>query len=247
VTKQSDNFTLPYEEQSFSIENRNFLSPIGFKFSIDKMKGVDFFCQSASIPAMSMQAANQPTRFNKIPQPGDELYYEDLYIKFLVDENMKNWYQVHDWMRELATPVSSREFTYDRGDLRSINNTYKVPEGGGRVADSRADLLGDWGNQWMCDCSLFILSSNYKPVAEVIFRNAWPASLTTLNFDSGVPDINYFTAELSMKYTNYDCFIYEAAQATDATMVPNYRVSELGVRLEGQEAQRFGSHGTNTR
>jgi hypothetical protein len=80
----------------------------------------------------------------------------------------------------------------------------------------------------MCDCSLFILSSNYKPVAEVIFRNAWPASLTTLNFDSGVPDINYFTAELSMKYTNYDCFIYEAAQATDATMVPNYRVSELG-------------------
>ena len=196
MTKQSDNFTLPYEEQSFSIENRNFLSPIGFKFSIDKMKGVDFFCQSASIPAMSMQAANQPTRFNKIPQPGDELYYEDLYIKFLVDENMKNWYQVHDWMRQLATPVNAKEFTYDRGDLRSINNPYRVPEGDGRVADSRADLLGDWGNQWMCDCSLFILSSNYKPVAEVIFRNAWPASLTTLNFDSGVPDINYFTAEL---------------------------------------------------
>jgi hypothetical protein len=240
VTKQSDNFTLPPEQQNFTIENRNFLSPIGFKFSIEKMKGVDFFCQSASIPAMSMQAANQPTRFNKIPQPGDELYYEDLYIKFLVDENMKNWYQVHDWMREIATPVSDREFKYSRGNLRSRNQPDEIPIGEGRNRDLRAELYGDWANQWMCDCSLFILSSNYQPVAEVVFRNAWPSSLTTLNFDSGVPDINYFTAELSMKYTNYDCFIYEAANATDATMVPNYRVSELGVVLEGAEAQRFG-------
>ena len=126
MTKQSDNFTLPIGEQSFTIENRNFLSPIGFKFSIDRMKGVDFFCQSASIPAISMQAADQPTRFNKIPQPGDELYYEDLYIKFLVDENMKNWYQVHDWMREIATPVESEEFGYSRGDIRSIHQIERI-------------------------------------------------------------------------------------------------------------------------
>jgi len=241
MTKQSDNITLPLDEQSFTIENRNFLSPIGFKFSIDRMKGVDFFCQSASIPAISMQAANQPTRFNKIPQPGDELYYEDLYIKFLVDENMKNWYQVHDWMREIATPVSSDEFKYSRGNIRSQQDPDKVPLGEGRNRDLRAELFGNWKEQWVCDCSLFILSSNYRPVAEVIFRNTWPASLTTLNFDSGVPDINYFTAELSMKYTNYDCFIYEAANATDATMVPDYRVSELGVPLFNNEAKRVSN------
>jgi hypothetical protein len=241
MTKQSDNITLPLDEQSFTIENRNFLSPIGFKFSIDRMKGVDFFCQSASIPAISMQAANQPTRFNKIPQPGDELYYEDLYIKFLVDENMKNWYQVHDWMREIATPVSSDEFKYSRGNIRSQQDPDKVPLGEGRNRDLRAELFGNWKEQWVCDCSLFILSSNYRPVAEVIFRNAWPASLTTLNFDSGVPDINYFTAELSMKYTNYDCFIYEAANATDATMVPDYRVSELGVPLFNEQAKRVSN------
>ena len=234
MTKQSDNKTLPLEQQNFTIENRNFLSPIGFKFSIERMKGVDFFCQSASIPALSMQAATQPTRFNKIPQPGDELYYEDLYIKFLVDENMKNWYQVHDWMREIATPVSSREFKYSRGDIRSEQDGFEVSipgSSGLNTVEKRrlnAPLEGDWANQWMCDCSLLILYSNYRPVAEVIFRNAWPASLTTLNFDSGVPDINYFTAELSMKYTNYDCFIYEAAEATDSTMKPNYRTSELG-------------------
>ena len=183
MTKQTDNFSLPYEEHNFSIENRNFLSHIGFKFSVERMAGVDFFCQSASIPAISMQAADQPTRFNKIPQPGDELYYQDLYIKFLVDENMKNWYQVHDWMREIATPVSSDEFEYSRGDLRSDVDSFEVTKRGPntRANRMRAPLAGDWANQWMCDCSLFILSSNYRPVAEVIFRNAWPSSLTTLN------------------------------------------------------------------
>ena len=98
MAKQSDNLSLPRDQQNFTIENRNFLSPIGFKFAVNKLRGVDFFCQSASIPAISMQPANQGTRFNKIPQPGDELYYEDLFIRFLVDENMKNWYQVRAFM-----------------------------------------------------------------------------------------------------------------------------------------------------
>jgi hypothetical protein len=231
VTKQSDNFTIPYDEQFFTIENRNFLSPIGFKFVIEKIKGVDFFCQSASVPSISMQAADQPTRFNKVPQPGDELYYQDLYIKFLVDENMKNWQQVHDWMREIATPESATEFGYSRGALRSENDIEVIGTGVDKIASFRADLYGNWANQWKSDCSLFILSSNYRPVAEVVFRDAWPSSLTTLNFDAGVPDINYFTAELSMKYSNYDVFIYEAAEATDATMKPNYRISSLGRQI----------------
>ena len=231
MTKQSDNFTIPYDEQFFTIENRNFLSPIGFKFVIEKIKGVDFFCQSASVPSISMQAADQPTRFNKVPQPGDELYYQDLYIKFLVDENMKNWQQVHDWMREIATPVAASEFGYSRGALRSENDIEVIGTGADKLASFRADLYGNWANQWKSDCSLFILSSNYRPVAEVVFRDAWPSSLTTLNFDAGVPDINYFTAELSMKYSNYDVYIYEAAEATDATMKPNYRISSLGRQI----------------
>ena len=62
------------------IENRNFLSPIGFRFTIGKMKGVDFFCQAASIPAVNMEAVNQATRFNRVPQPGDELYLSLIHI-----------------------------------------------------------------------------------------------------------------------------------------------------------------------
>ena len=212
--------SLPPREQYMTIENRNFLSPIGFKFTIDRMRGVEFFCQSASIPSISLGSADTATRLNKIKNPGDELQYEDLFLRFLVDENMKNWYQVHDWMREIATPYSTREFKYNRGDIPSVNK--------GEAGVDRAS----GNNQWRCDCSLLVLSSNYRVVSEFVFRDAWPTSLTTLNFDASAPDVNYFTAEVSLKYNYYDYFIYEAATATDATMPADYRRSSLGATLE---------------
>ena len=75
-------------------------------------------------------------------------------------------------------------------------------------------------------------AANYRPVAEFIFRDCFPLSLTTLNFDASVPDVNYFTAEVTLRYNYFDYYIYEAANATDASMKPNYRVSERGVVLD---------------
>lgn len=219
MSQPSDNNTLPSRELFKGIENRNFLSPIGFLFTINRLRGVDFFCQSASVPSISMNSADQGTRYNKIPHPGDELTYEDLFIRFLVDENMKNWYQVHDWMREITTPYSSKEFGYSRGTRRSVNN------------EPNTFKSGEWDNQWRSDCSLFILSSNYRPVAEFVFRDAFPVNLTTLNFDASVPDISYFTSECVLRYNYYDYYIYEAATATDTSMKPTYRKSQLGVEL----------------
>lgn len=221
MASPSENRHLPERERFVGIENRNFLSPIGFKFAVNKLRGVDFFCQSASIPAISMGAWEQGTRINKVYQPGDELYYEPLYLKFLIDENMKNYYQVHDWIREITTPYSAREFGYDRGTLRSINK------------DTREqNIYVNGNNDWLSDASLYILSSNYRPVAEFIFRDCFPLSLTTLNFDASVPDVNYFTAEVKIRYNYFDYYIYEAANATDASMKPNYRKSEKGVVLD---------------
>lgn len=225
MASPSNNNDLPRRESYVGIENRNFLSPIGFKFAINKMRGVDFFCQSASIPSISMGDYKQGTRYNVVYQPGDELYYEPLYIKFLVDENMKNYYQVHDWIREITTPYSSREFQFDRGTLKSINKD-KIRL---RTTD-REKIYGN--NDWLSDCSLFILSSNYRPVSEFVFKDCFPISLTTLNFDASVPDVNYFTAEVQLRYNYFDYYVYEAAEATDISMKPNYRISEQGVVLE---------------
>lgn len=218
----SNTQSLPPNSQSLGIENRNFLSPIGFQLTIDRLKGVDFFCQSATIPSISMGAPSTATRFNKIYHPGDELEYEELYLKFLVDENMKNYLQVHDWMREITTPYSSKEFGFSRGSLESQNPIRRRAEASSSVLD----------NQWKSDCSLFILSSNYAPIAEFIFRDAFPVSLAPMSFDSTVQDVNYFQSEIRLRYNYFDPFIGVASSATDASMRSNYHISEQGVDID---------------
>ena len=204
-----------------AIENRNSLTPTGFRLVIDKIRGVDFFAQKATLPSISLNPADTYTRFNKIPQPGDEIQYSPLELSFLVDENMKNWYQVHDWMKEIGTPYSSKEFKYKRGEIESENKR-----------NSPVDI-SNITNQWTSDASLFVLSSQYRPVAEYVFRNAWPSSLTGLPFDTTSPDDTPLTAQLSLLYSHFDYYIYDAATATDDTMETNYRRTQNGLSIPG--------------
>ena len=60
------------------IQNRNFLSPAGFKFTLQKAPKVDFFSKSVSIPNLTLGAAVQSSYFRDIPVPGDKLQYGDL-------------------------------------------------------------------------------------------------------------------------------------------------------------------------
>jgi hypothetical protein len=61
------------------IENRNFLSPIGFKFTIDRMRGVEFFPVSLLLfPLSLLVQQTHPLDLIRIKNPGDELQYEDL-------------------------------------------------------------------------------------------------------------------------------------------------------------------------
>ena len=51
------------------IKNRNFLSPVGFKFTLDRAKSVSFFSNQANIPDITLGVAEQPTWLKDIPVP----------------------------------------------------------------------------------------------------------------------------------------------------------------------------------
>ena len=42
----------PAERPGTPIDNRNFLSPVGFKFGLKRAPGVAFFCNQANIPSL---------------------------------------------------------------------------------------------------------------------------------------------------------------------------------------------------
>ena len=165
------------------IENRNFLSPVGFKFSLAKEPKVDFFSNSARIPEISLGTATQPSYLKDVDIPGDKLTFGDFSLRFMVDEDLVNYMKIHNWMTGLGYPESTKEFK----DLTTDPNTST------RALD-----------QQFSDGSLHILNSNFRDVAIVKFRDLFPVYLTSLEFEASDTDIQYFTAEVTFKYTIYD-------------------------------------------
>lgn len=183
------------------ISNRNFLSPVGFNFVLMKAREVDFFCQSATIPEISMNTATQATRLRNIPVPGDELYYGNLRIRFLVDENMENYLAVHTWMRKLGFPVNSEEYDFETKD--SLYQKRKFSSD--MVEDFRLKEGGSISfNFETSDAALQILSSSYNVVRTVKFYDLFPVTLSTLEFKADDSDIQYLTAEVTFKYLYFD-------------------------------------------
>ena len=169
------------------LDNRNYLSPVGFKFSITKVPKADFFSNSASIPGINLGFAEQPTYLKNIPVPGDKLTYNDFSLKFFVDENLVNYLQVHNWIRALGFPESLDEFTALKAD-----DPY----------NPSIDALNPL-NEYS-DASLFIYNSQFNEVARVDFKDVFPVSLSTINFDATDSSIQYVQAEATFKYSIYN-------------------------------------------
>ena len=55
-----------------------FLSGVGFQLSVNKLPGVSYYCQSATVPSINLAVAEQPTMYRRLPEPGDEVNYDDL-------------------------------------------------------------------------------------------------------------------------------------------------------------------------
>jgi hypothetical protein len=54
------------------------------------------------------------------------------------------------------------------------------------------------------DGTLLVLDSSNNPQFMVKFNDMWPSELTTLQFDATPGDLDYFTAEVTFKYTMYN-------------------------------------------
>ena len=156
--------------------NINFLSPIGFKFQLNNFPEVNYFCQSASLPGISISSISVPTPLKAIDIAGDEVSFEELSIKFIVDENMKNWLSIYDWIIGLGFPTKEGQEKYKKLTETSTLTT---------------------------DAVLTVLTSNMNPQINFYFKECFPLSLSSIAFDSGGTDIDYVTADVSFRYDVY--------------------------------------------
>jgi hypothetical protein len=175
----------PADRPGTPITNRNFLSPTGFKFALKRSPAAAFFCNQANIPSLDLGIAQQTSYLKDLDIPGDKISFGDLTLRFLVDEDLFNYMEIQNWIRGLGYPEKLDQ-------LKDLNDKGKIQ---GQFARTGENIYSD--------ATLQILSNNMVPKFQVMFKDVFPYSLSTITFDATDTDIEYFTADVSFKYTIY--------------------------------------------
>lgn len=163
--------------------NRNFLASSNFRMVLQRAPSLNFYLQNATIPGLSFQGGiNMETPFVKIPLPGDHLSYLPLTVSFMVDEDMKNYMEIWNWIIGIAGPSS-----IDPSLLSGRSNSL--------VADPNITIRSD--------IKLMILSSAKNPNLEVTFHDAFPAALGDLTFSTTASDLDYLQTSVTFDYIRY--------------------------------------------
>ena len=168
------------------LDNRNFLSPIGFKMLLEQFPKVPYFSQSANIPGIGLNTIEQPTMLGRpVPWDAHGLNYEPFTLTFLVDEDLENYLIIHNWMRG----ISGGNHTWERGDYEE----QYTPR---------------------CDGSLAVMNSNMQTNFFVNFKDLFPVSLNALEFNATIDGTEYATASVEFRYTSYDIVDKEGVRRT---------------------------------
>ena len=165
-------------------QNTNLLHANKFLLAFSRLPNVQYFCQSLPLPGLSMGEGLQATPFVDLYVPGDKLLYDMLAITFLVDEDLKSWMEIHDWMRAMTYPTEFAE--YARLNRLNPPHTSKV-------------------KPQYSDAALVILDSSQNSNYRVTFKNCYPTSLSAIQFSTtGQGPLETMTADATFRYDYYN-------------------------------------------
>lgn len=159
--------------------NKNFLSPLNFRFQIKKAPHINFFVQKVNIPSIILNSPEPNNPFVKTPIPGEHLTYGSLDIQFKVDEDLQNYFEIHNWIRALGKPETFEEY---------------------KTIQDKPSYTGDG---IYSDIDVMILSSTKMPNYVFTMIDAFPISLSSINFNTSDETVNYIAAEASFKYSYF--------------------------------------------
>ena len=179
-------------------EQMNYLRPSGFRFLIQGLPQVTYFCQAANIPTINLGFITQYTPLVDIPRPGEKLQFGELNIQFLIQEDMQIYSELYNWLSGLGSPENTYQFQQRTSEQAYRDSTINTDVGpNGSVATRKSDLT-DYS-----DASLMVMSSNNIAVAQMNFKDCFPISLSGVDFDISNGQTQYFTASAVFKYTSF--------------------------------------------
>jgi len=178
----------------------DYASPIQFRFKMTKLPNVEFFIQSANIPSITLGETDIPTPLKDIPIPGDKVTYSSLDVSFLVDENLNNYKEIHDWITGIGFPQDHKQFAdvLETGSDRFSRSTASTAA----VGSGKPAPLSEGGIY--SDATLIVLNNKNIAKTEIRFQNVYPTSLGSLSYDIKASDVDYLQVNASFNYMYYD-------------------------------------------
>lgn len=165
--------------------NKNFLSPLGFTFSIKKTPKVNYFVQAVSIPSITLGQADIQTPFVKLPVPGDHIEFGTLSVTFRIDEEMRNYKEIYDWIIGLGFPENFGQYNAIAPSRGKFGGAVTSPTTGAGIYS---------------DASLVVLNSVKAPIIDITFKNLYPVALTDVMFDTKSTDVDYLDATATFAF-----------------------------------------------
>jgi len=162
--------------------NYNILSPLAFRLDIERVPMATFFCQSVSVPGVTLGEIEQITPIINIPIPGDKMEFESLTATFLIDEDLANYLEIWNWMRALGGVTSAEEYA-----RRSVDGDMGITEGGGLISDA----------------TLTILTNSMNANKSVVFEDCFPTSLGALSLMTSADSIDAITCDVSFSFRDF--------------------------------------------
>jgi len=81
-------------------DNVNMLSPTGFRLTIDHtlFANIEYFITSFTIPEIGINEVSIPHRGHTVFHSGEPINFGSLSVRFIIDEDMKNYTEIYDWI-----------------------------------------------------------------------------------------------------------------------------------------------------
>ena len=169
--------------------NLSLLQSTKFSLTFERLPGMTFFCQSANFPGVSLTEIVRPTPFVDLYHPGEKIIYDTFNITFLVDEDLRSWTEIHDWIRGITFPTDFQEYV---NLAKQSAGTYKR---GYSSATSKPQYS---------EAVLTFYTNQNNPNFRIKFVDIFPTSLSTIIVNTGDSAENVITADASFRFSYYD-------------------------------------------
>ena len=158
-------------------ENLNILGNNSWHAEIHELPTVSLFLQEFSVPGSSLGRAPVPNSNVDINVPGEKMEFEDLVLTFLIDENLRNYIEIFNWMSYLGFPESSDQFK----NLKEGRTPYF----------ETSDII------------LSINTNKSNPNLEVHFTDCFPTDLSPIDFTNTDTTVTPLQATVTFDYSYY--------------------------------------------